>query len=127
MSTLNPNAEKWVQALESGRFKQGAHVLHRKEDDARCCLGVACALAIEDGVAVVVDTDEDDFCVTYDGRTGGLPQSVERWVGLNSGMGYLSPDCPLDCTLASLNDMGKSFAEIAQIIRDNADTLFVEA
>ena len=39
---LNPeDKRKWVEALRSGRFVQGQHVLHNAANDTYCCLGVA--------------------------------------------------------------------------------------
>ena len=44
---LNPNAQKWVDALRSGEYKQTRGAL-RGDDEGNepkfCCLGVACDL-----------------------------------------------------------------------------------
>lgn len=37
---LNPNAQKWVDALRSGKYQQGAGCL--SAEGKFCCLGVAC-------------------------------------------------------------------------------------
>lgn len=116
MSTLNPNAEKWVRALESGRFKQGYGQL--AQGDERCCLGVLCDRAVDAGVIK-----------NYTPDAAMLSWPVAKWAGLK----WRNPEYSLGLgqgmtrKLAVDNDRGKSFAEIAQIIRDNADTLFVEA
>lgn len=34
--------EKWVAALRSGEYKQGKNLLHNREDNTFCCLGVLC-------------------------------------------------------------------------------------
>jgi hypothetical protein len=46
---LNPNAQKWVEALRSGKYQQTRYLISRK-DGKYCCLGVACELAIAEGV-----------------------------------------------------------------------------
>lgn len=107
---MNPNAQKWVEALESGRFKQGTRAL-APTSDTRCCLGVACELAIEAGV---LDAYQPD-----DGTLYPYPE-VTRWLGLRSSAGsYGRTELTYD------NDSGKSFAEIAQIIRTHPE-LFVD-
>ena len=123
MSALNPNAQKWVDALESGRFKQGKGVLHRT-DGTWCCLGVACALAIEDGVPVATWASDDH--VKYDGRGGSLPRTVQRWLGLTSDYGRYGGSNGSRWSLASSNDRGADFTEIAQLIRQHADDLFTD-
>ena len=36
--------KKWIEALRSGRFKQGKNAL--KTNDKHCCLGVLCEVVI---------------------------------------------------------------------------------
>lgn len=36
---------KWVEALRSGKYEQGPHKLHNKDNNTYCCLGVLCVLA----------------------------------------------------------------------------------
>jgi hypothetical protein len=88
---MNDNAKKWVAALRSGKYKQGRKFLRYK--DEYCCLGVACELAITDGLPVVrtnVPTSERSGgtinggrmdVVGYDGKVGILPNSVRTWLG----------------------------------------------
>ncbi len=45
--------QKWVAALRSGEFRQGLNRLQTgDDDDAYCCLGVACIVAEREGVDV---------------------------------------------------------------------------
>ena len=37
--------KKWIEALRSGKYKQGKNRLHRAEDNSYCCLGVLCEVA----------------------------------------------------------------------------------
>ena len=117
MKKLNPNAEKWVRALESGEYEQQRDGYLRTFDENKkpqyCCLGVACALyakAKKTPMEVLLMRDSH-----Y------LPAEVRDWLGLQSEMGrYGSTD------LAQENDMGVSFKQIAQIIREKPEGLFEE-
>jgi hypothetical protein len=124
---VNDNARKWVEALESGRFKQGTEVLHRvtPNGETLCCLGVACVLAIEDGWPVEARQARGD--VVYDGEREGLPELVRRWLGLRNGAGRRNGDGGEHTFLTNDNDDGKSFAEIAQIIRTHPELFEDEA
>lgn len=72
-----------VEALRSGQYLQGMESLHKNTDgqDKFCCLGVACDVAVKNGLDVSVDTaDEPDF-ITYDDNGGYMPESVYHWYG----------------------------------------------
>lgn len=106
---LNPNALKWVEALESGNYKQGTGRLCRIDLDKNkrfYCLGVACDLAIENGL-IVSATDGRD-CVVYDGESDYLPAKVAKWLGLNSRCGFYELNNG-SSTLSGKNDSGYSF------------------
>ena len=44
-------ADKWVEALRSGKYKQGKSAL--KKDDSFCCLGVLCDIIGKGSIAGV--------------------------------------------------------------------------
>jgi len=125
---MNDNAKQWVSVLRSSRFKQGTgalHVTRRTEDgDELCCLGVACVLAREAGVPVAVMLMEDEATVAYDGSFGTLPPRVFSWLGLATVDGEFSAGTPIPDSLASRNDSGSTFAEIADIIESEPKGLF---
>ena len=126
MSTakMNPDVKaKWLEALRSGRYKQGRHVLKTKSGSF-CCLGVLCHLAQKEGVVGrfrpssigegygIPVTDGDHNYV----EDAGLPPAVAEWAGLDpeslTVAGY---------HLADLNDGAggasrHSFAQIADEI-----------
>jgi hypothetical protein len=86
-----PNAEnikKWVDALRSGKYKQGKGFLNM--DGEYCCLGVACELAIANGVKVEVakDVHRGDDAILYDGLHGYLPGVVAEWLGTGFSSGF---------------------------------------
>lgn len=115
MSKLNPNAQKWVDALRSGKYKQGIGQLRR--GDTFCCLGVACDIARE-------DLKEEWRGEDFDGNDLILPTSVQMWLGMENRSGFIAS---IGSKLAAMNDRGTSFAEIANLIEDHADELRVSA
>jgi hypothetical protein len=128
---MNENAKLWVSELRSGRYKQAKQVLHNIKDNSYCCLGVACELAKQAGVAESVRTTCGGIeCTGYRTAqsagglfTGYLPPSVREWLGLNDDIGQLAHDNGCE-SLTTLNDKGRSFAYIADVIEQNAEQLF---
>lgn len=119
---LNENAKKWVAALKSGGYKQGTGNLQRNGEF--CCLGVACAIAIDNGMKLEIekiDEGDEGWYVRYDGQGGALPFSVVKWLNLVSSIGEIKSGS----SLIRLNDTGKTFAEIADIIESEPEGLFV--
>lgn len=111
----------WVQALRSGEYKQGNGYLHY--GDTYCCLGVACDLAVKDGVEMDVDADDDEGAVAYDGAAVIPPSKAQSWLGLSDPYGRYMRDDKIHY-LTSLNDAGTPFAEIADLIESNPEGLF---
>jgi len=108
---MNPDIKaQWVEALESSRYAQGQGRLCTIDADTGklkfCCLGVLCEV-------LGVERDEDG---SYGGQVHLLPKSVADAAGLT--------DSPIvqrngfNMSIASVNDEGTSFAEIAKIIRE---------
>jgi hypothetical protein len=118
MQKLGENQQKWVDALLSGKYKQGDGHLQFK--DRYCCLGVACVVAEENGVEVFRDN-----CGELYGPTLTTQEKVKEWLGLYDAEGsYLEED--YSTNLTELNDGGVKFKSIAQTIKENADQLFSE-
>jgi hypothetical protein len=109
---------QWVDALRSGRYRQGTQYLHRIVDGEPyyCCLGVLCSLlASPDNV---VASSNGSVC-TYEGDSQLLPEKVVKAAGMrdNEGTFRLIEDDDTDKELWAINDHdGRSFAEIAEII-----------
>ena len=107
--------EKWVSALRSGDYQQTQNYLHT--DNGFCCLGVLCDLYgkehnVEWNLAVAEDEDRNYY--RFQDHTGRMPFSVVEWAGVE--------DCnPYICgrSLATLNDMGSTFNEIADLIEEH--------
>lgn len=128
---LNPHAQAWVDALRSGKYTQGKGSLTENSEDRGsfdCCLGVACKLAIIDGVKLSVYEDRYGN-VHYNGEENYLPEPVQAWLGLSTNMGQYAtvPGTRFGHGLAGDNDGGKTFTEIADIIEQKAEILFGNA
>jgi hypothetical protein len=107
---MNPEIRaRWTAALRSGDYPQGEGHL-RDGKDKFCCLGVLCDLAVKDGVAEAIHT-RPGCNWAYGDETAYLPETVRRWAQLDSS----NPDTP-EGSLDSLNDGGRSFAYIADVI-----------
>ena len=130
---LNEHAKKWIEALRSGKYKQGLSRLHTVIDGESkfCCLGVACDLYREEvggGWAVLPyfgrpSTSRVFFVNAETESFGGyLPPSVTKWLGLryNDGTTYENVTA-----LPRLNDDDKlTFEEIADFIESQPEGLF---
>jgi hypothetical protein len=113
--------KKWVDALRSGKYKQGKGYLHSK-DDTFCCLGVLC------DVAGVPSTETGEcFVYSLDGGKSRslamLSDDIRPLVGLRNPLGGILERSE---SLAVLYDDGKSFNEIADVIESAPPGLFVD-
>lgn len=119
---MNANVQKWIEALRSGEYKQGKFVLKRRIGAATeaeyCCLGVACDLYLEANPGVLdVQTKEagGSTRTIYDGETMVLPPKVQEWLNLKRPEGTYIGGTD-HSSLIGLNDRGRSFEAIADII-----------
>ncbi len=128
-------AEKWVEALRSGRYKQTKKRLHK--DDGYCCLGVLCELS---GLSQWAEGERDGYgAMTYHYNTidpvygtqrkdeSYPPPLVKEWAGLKMVNPIVPADfvkTEYDTTLGELNDSGEyNFDSIAAIIEKHWKTL----
>jgi hypothetical protein len=107
---MNPEVKaKWVAALRSGRYQQGRQALRRGH--TFCCLGVLC------DISGLGEWSDNWYCPAGDshGSLYHLPNPVIEWAGVESD----SPIVDLADSaeyLTELNDAGKTFEEIADLI-----------
>lgn len=110
--------DAWVEDLRSGKYKQGRKQLHNAQDEF-CCLGVLCEIAVKNGVIPEPVLDHDAYRYAQD-RTAVLPNEVQEWAGLENSLPFEPVPLPYDeelyMDLASLNDGGMSFKQIADVI-----------
>lgn len=136
-------AKIWAKALRSGKYKQGENYLKKfnsKGQPRHCCLGVLCELyndTMKKNHKRTLSIEErnneptlDHGYVRFGDKDGSLPTVVRKWAGLKNEMGtfsYTEKDAygtfkSTDC-LADLNDTGKKFSTIADIIEKNVENL----
>lgn len=123
---------KWLEALESGEYKQGTgqlcEVVFDKNGEVKgykyCCLGVAGELFCNNA-EVEISGDSARYC----GKCDFAPPKIQEKLKLNNKEGVFGThteefdDLP-GTTLAELNDAGWSFKKIAKFIRNNPTAVF---
>ncbi len=128
---FGPIQTKWLEALESGNYKQGRGCLNGP--NGFCCLGVLCeVMGLEHEPIAGVDGPMAHY--KYEGSHSGgyVPLAAVPATGLNGSAGsfkqaVLHGGLAWDC-LTSLNDtVGLSFPEIAAYIRHDPHNVFKAA
>ena len=103
-------ADKWVEALRNGEYEQTTGKLANAERTEHCCLGVLCELAIKEGLSMAVRLSVE--MAYFNGEDVNLPAEVLDWAGMESALGSY----PDGRALVVLNDEGKPFEQIANVI-----------
>jgi hypothetical protein len=97
--------QTWIEALESGKYRQGKQRLHNRYGDY-CCLGVACDL-IKDQLSIGENSIGD---TTYNSVDAQPPTKMAHYFGLKYST------CK---KLMEMNDHEeKSFKDIAAYLRE---------
>lgn len=121
---------KWVRALLSGKYKQGKGYLVQFDSKLKpkhCCLGVLCEVYNQEmkrqkkkTLQVKCNQKFDPLCQygyrLLDKEAVGLPKKVREWAKVKSKIGLSRK---YNFCLADLNDDGKKFKTIAQVIKNN--------
>jgi hypothetical protein len=134
--------KKWIKALRSGKFKQGRGTLKQynsKRQAQHCCLGVLCDLYNQDmkknkKKTLLEKVYHNDYYFSngysrFAGKKWYLPKNVMKWAGLKNSLGkFYIEDFDNDLylgenSLADLNDTGKKFKTISNIIEKNWEVL----
>lgn len=128
--------QHWIPALESEQFRQTRFCLHTN-DGAYCCLGVLCEIS---GVGGWKKWSENNFAYIVEGGSEMRvlvdiipPRPVAEMAGLRDGTtidlipgrragdywnaGNLLDNSEVRMSLASMNDRGCTFGEIAAVLR----------
>lgn len=111
-ATINPiQFKKWVQALRSGKFKQGKNSLQDK-NGGYCCLGVACKVIIPERKLAKYTTCKNEKCLV---GVSPLSQPSPKWLKLINDDVRLKTDG--ETNLMKLNDsLDYSFDDIADVL-----------
>jgi hypothetical protein len=112
-------AHKWINALRSGKYKQGRNVL-RNQNDEFCCLGVLCDISgIYEWKKPDSNIDGEEFYL-YNLNYGDLPFKVIEWAGIRGGPTAILPNFSL---VSANDDKEWSFEAIACIIESRWDEI----
>jgi len=117
---LGPNQEKWLKALESGKYKQGKGYLCRIDNGKPeyCCLGVAAKVFLGEGKQL-----KTKKYISWKNNFQSAPVKVQQLLQLYDKYGAGAPTYD-DWSLVDLNDEGFTFKQIAKMIRKNPDAFF---
>ena len=128
-------AKKWVKALRSGKYKQGQMYLKQFYDNGKtehCCLGVLCELYNDEmkknhkkmlSTKIRWKNNVTD-CVTFNNKEGELPKIVMKWADISDSIGRYAGRYAVEyCSLADMNDRGKTFKTISNFIEKNVENL----
>lgn len=135
MNSINKELVKlWVEALRSGKYKQGRKAL-RDKHNKYCCLGVLCDISKKDLKISWKEVTEDDV-YSFKDSYGVLPDVMLGYLGLDCNNVLIKTSnskIPIDkmekigipgynkkyISLITLNDRYKlSFEQIADIIEE---------
>jgi hypothetical protein len=107
---------KWIDALRSGKYKQGTKILRR--NDEYCCLGVLCDIVDPEGWTPLLGfLDEGKYI--HHGALEHPDDTVVKVTGLKDRIGSLEKVVGCSANLISLNDnAGYTFEQIADIIEE---------
>lgn len=123
---MNDNLKIAVAALEGDEYKQGTKYLTQVLPDGTeldCCLGVMCKVAIKLGLELKVDTINNSYDgvphahKTYNCESSTLPPKVMDFYGIVNDCGTFYYNESEYTALTKLNDKGRTFKEIAEIIK----------
>lgn len=122
---MNQEIKKlWVNALRSGNYRQGKYMLHNISENAYCCLGVLCDIALKNiqikTVIVESKKSPDKYMVFGDNQNKQfLPQEIVLWAGIKDNPEMLITDAYFDRLVAitDLNDYTEyNFSQLADLI-----------
>lgn len=114
-------ADKWVEALRSGRYKQSMRELRNVR--GYCCLGVLCEIS---GLGEWRENNVNNYLHAFDflNATTILPEQVQELVEMKNPNGEIMDSANTNTRydenvcLATMNDRGSSFEDIAKVIEE---------
>ena len=97
--------KKWVDALRSGRFKQGRSRLNYA-NESYCCLGVLCEIAVSEGATDPARLkDGVGRSMTYGWSSTVPPDDVLEWAGIDDEPVFPARDDSMHNTWSAANKL----------------------
>jgi hypothetical protein len=119
----------WIDALRSGKFEQGQGNLASRDGEVvkYCCLGVACEVAVKDGLDLEgrwgrpIGNEVEEWVKTdhkfYDSEDLLLPPAVQDWLGIPGSTTVEVMLNGIEESVIDLNDnMDRDFGQIADAL-----------
>lgn len=107
--------KKWVDALRSGKYRKTLGQL-RSDRNCFCALGVLQDLYMKDNHTINWDTPDECGIIPFYSDDEFPISAVGDWAGIEDFReGLIEVDGKM-CLISQLNDDGKSFDEIAELI-----------
>ena len=106
--------ELWVEELKSGYWQQGKYFL--EHSGFYCVMGVLANIAATQGIC----SHTGNNIGLFESGMLSLPQEVVEWAELKSEVGEVPS---LKYSLVEMNDSGKSFSYLADVIKKHWEVL----
>ena len=121
-------AKLWAKYLRTPGLKQAKGRLGNPNDEARCCLGHLCDIAVTKGVIAPPTKGEKALVYGKNIESGVLPHEVVQWAHMRSPKGRFDSGPPsaygyTTRFLDQINDGGTNLGDIADIIEKHAEEL----
>jgi hypothetical protein len=117
---LTPNKEAltlWVEALESGKYRQTRGKYATPKAKRLCALGVRNYVYLMRRTNLDPSLDQIPSLWDLNGKLGWVSIEADQWYGINAFTSFIETETDR-ATVAEANDhLNMSFAEIAQHIR----------
>ena len=107
--------QAWIEALESGRYKQGFGLLRHVDAEGEerfCALGVLCDISGLGEWTTPTGTGDTGFRVGRHTAAASLSPAVCQWAEVNESAPIVAKR-----PVSDINDQGLTFAEIAALLR----------
>lgn len=124
VARLTKLQKTWLDALKSGEYHQTYTFLAKKTNRwGYCCLGVACEVAIKEGIPLKVKKRGRRKCYGESEEQGVLPVELVEELHLRNDIGSFHVNGN-GGALTEMNDDGKTFKEIANFILKHKKEVF---
>lgn len=123
--TLGPIQKEWIQSLRDHPERQGR--LYLEINGKRCCLGELLVITTLHGITSTKTLGGVLFDTTTISRNYCSGIGNSELLGLKNRLGGLRVPCKGKTSLATMNDNGMTWAEIADYVEANPGDVFTKS